>query len=43
LIVDVPDMETFEDAMESPDVLKGGQYDGVRFETMVMLVEATAP
>jgi hypothetical protein len=42
LIVEVPDMETFENAMQSPDVLEGGKYDGVRFDTMVMLVEATA-
>ena len=41
LIVEVPDMETFEHAMQSPDVLEGGKEDGVRFETMVMLVEAT--
>ena len=41
LIVEVPDIQTFEDAMQSPDVLEGGKYDGVRFDTMVMLVEAT--
>jgi hypothetical protein len=43
LIVEVPDIQTFEDAMQSPDVLEGGKYDGVRFDTMVMLVEATPP
>jgi hypothetical protein len=41
LIVEVPEIETFEDAMQSPDVLEGGKYDGVRFDTMVILVEAT--
>ena len=40
LIVTVPDMETFEQAMESDAVAEAMRFDGVRAETLVTLVES---
>jgi hypothetical protein len=39
LIVDVPDMGSFQKAMESDAAADAMKFDGVRRETMVMLVE----
>lgn len=42
LIVDVPDIATFERAMQSPEAAAAMQHDGVRPETLVVLGEAQA-
>ncbi|MET3952789.1 hypothetical protein [Arthrobacter sp. UYEF36] len=39
LIVQVPDMETFQRIMESPEAAEAMKFDGVRPETMLTLVE----
>ncbi|MCX6497310.1 hypothetical protein AB4Y86_00975 [Arthrobacter sp. 2YAF22_2] len=39
LIVQVPDMDTFQRIMESPEAAEAMKFDGVRPETMLMLVE----
>ncbi len=39
LIVDVPDIESFRRAMASPEAISAMTTDGVRRETLVMLVE----
>lgn len=39
LIVQVPDMETFQRIMESEEAAEAMKFDGVRPETMLMLVE----
>lgn len=39
LIVQVPDMETFQRIMESEAAAEAMKFDGVRPETMLMLVE----
>ncbi len=40
LIVDVPDLATFEEVMESEAAAEAMRYDGVRPETVVTLVES---
>jgi hypothetical protein len=40
LIVEVPDMETFQRAMESEAAADAMKFDGVRPETILMLVES---
>jgi len=39
LVVDVPDMGTFQQALESADAADAMRFDGVRPETIMMLVE----
>ena len=39
LIVQVPDMETFQRIMESPEAAEAMKFDGVRPETILTLVE----
>lgn len=39
LIVDVPDMGTFQQALQSQDAADAMRSDGVRPETIMMLVE----
>jgi hypothetical protein len=39
LIVEVPDMETFEQALQGPGAAEAMKHDGVRPETIVALVE----
>lgn len=39
LIVDVPDLDTFQRMMESEAAADAMKFDGVRPETIVMLVE----
>jgi hypothetical protein len=39
LIVEVPSMEAFREAMGSPGVADGMKYDGVRPETLQVLTE----
>ena len=40
LIVEVPDEETFRHALESEEAAEAMKFDGVRPETIVMLVES---
>jgi hypothetical protein len=40
LIVDVPDMETFQRTLESEAAAEAMKFDGVRPETIVTLVES---
>ena len=40
LIVEVPDMDSFRRAMESKEAAEAMKHDGVRPETIVMLVES---
>jgi hypothetical protein len=40
LIVEVPDIATFEAAMQTPEAAEAMQFDGVRPETLVILTEA---
>jgi hypothetical protein len=40
LIVEVPDMETFQRALDSEQAAEAMKFDGVRPETIVMLVES---
>ena len=40
LIMDVPDMAAFQQAMESEAAADAMKYDGVRPETLVILAEA---
>ena len=40
LIVEVPDMDTFRRALESTEAAEAMQYDGVRPDTIVTLVES---
>ena len=40
LIVDLPDVETFRQALESPQAADAMKFDGVRPDTIVMLVES---
>ena len=40
LILDVPDMAAFQEAMESEGAADAMKHDGVRRETLVILVEA---
>jgi hypothetical protein len=39
LIVEVPDLETWEKALQSPEAAEAMKHDGVRPETLVGLVE----
>jgi hypothetical protein len=39
LIVEVPDMETFQRSLESDDAAAAMKHDGVRPETILVLVE----
>jgi hypothetical protein len=39
LIVEVPDVETWERALQSPEAAEAMTYDGVRPETIVGMVE----
>jgi hypothetical protein len=39
LVVEVPDMGTFQRALESQDAAEAMRFDGVRPETIMMLVE----
>jgi len=40
LIVDVPDMDTFQQVMESAEAADAMKFDGVRPETIQILVES---
>ena len=40
LILDVPDMAAFQEAMESEAAADAMKFDGVRPETLVILAEA---
>ncbi|MGD0982927.1 MAG: hypothetical protein ABSA65_03800 [Acidimicrobiales bacterium] len=40
LIVEVPDMDTFQELMQSETVANAMRFDGVRPETLVTLVES---
>ncbi len=40
LIVEAPDADTFRRALESKEAAEAMKYDGVRPETVVMLVES---
>jgi hypothetical protein len=40
LIVDVPDMDTFQRVMEFEAAAEAMKFDGVRPETLLMLVES---
>jgi hypothetical protein len=40
LIVEVPDMATFQRALESKEAAEAMKHDGVRPETIVVLVES---
>ena len=40
LIITVPDMETLQSALATPAAADAMKFDGVRPETMVMLVES---
>jgi hypothetical protein len=40
LVVQVPDMDAFQQVMQSDDAADAMKFDGVRPETMVMLVES---
>jgi hypothetical protein len=40
LVVQVPDMDAFQKVMQSDDAADAMKFDGVRPETMVMLVES---
>ena len=40
LVVEVPDIDTFRQALESNEAAEAMRYDGVRPETIVMLVES---
>ena len=39
LLAEVPSMEAFQEAMESPGAAEAMKFDGVRPETIVMLTE----
>jgi hypothetical protein len=39
LIVEVPSLEALQEALQSEDAQEAMRYDGVRAETMLMLVE----
>ena len=40
LIVEVPDMDTFKRALQSDEAAEAMRFDGVRPETIVVLVES---
>jgi len=40
LIVDVPDIDTFQQVMESAEAADAMKFDGVRPETIQILVES---
>jgi hypothetical protein len=40
LLMDVPDMDAFQAAMQRPDAATTMEHDGVLAETLVILVEA---
>ena len=40
LILDVPDMDAFQQAMESETAAEAMEFDGVRPDTLVVLAEA---
>ena len=40
LLADVPDMDAFQKAMESQEAADAMEHDGVRADTLVVLVEA---
>jgi hypothetical protein len=40
LVVEVPDLETFQKALESDDAAEAMKFDGVRPETIVVLVKS---
>jgi len=40
LIVEVPDMDTFQRALESEEAAEAMRFDGVRPETIVILAES---
>jgi hypothetical protein len=39
LIAEVPDMETFQESMQSPEAAEAMKHDGVRPETILVLVQ----
>jgi hypothetical protein len=39
LIIEVPDLETWEKALQSPEAAEAMKHDGVRPETIVGLIE----
>jgi hypothetical protein len=39
LIAEVPDMETFQKSMQSPEAAEAMKHDGVRPETILVLVQ----
>lgn len=39
VIVEVPDLETFQAAVATPEAAAAMEHDGVRSDTMVLLVE----
>lgn len=41
LIFEVPDMATFEKALQTPEAADAMKHDGVRPDTIVVLVEGT--
>jgi hypothetical protein len=40
LVADVPDMDAFQKVMQSEEAAEAMKFDGVRHETMVILVES---
>jgi hypothetical protein len=40
LMAEVPDMDAFQSAMQSPEAADAMKHDGVRADTLVVLVEA---
>ena len=40
VLLEVPDMEAFEAAMQSPEAAEAMEHDGVRPETLVILTES---
>jgi len=39
LIAEIPDLDAFQKMMQTPEAAEAMKYDGVRPETMLMLVE----
>jgi len=40
LVVQVPSMEAFQEAMQAPEAAEAMKYDGVRPETLLVLTQA---
>jgi hypothetical protein len=40
LILEVPDMDTFQRALQSEEAAEATRFDGVRPDTLVLLVES---